>query len=61
MTYAQRVGKYMRLRQELAAACRASRLDASHIARLSNEIVALERAMALPLQPVRAQRARSTA
>ena len=50
MKYAQRVGKYMRLRQELAVAICASPLDTSYIARLRLEIAALERAMALPLQ-----------
>ncbi|HEX2540327.1 MAG TPA: hypothetical protein VHM00_04510 [Caldimonas sp.] len=43
----------MRLRQELAAACRAARLNAWHIARVSNEMTALEREMALPLRPRR--------
>ena len=50
MKYAQRVGKYMRLRQELAVASRATPKDPSYIARLRSEIAALERAMALPLQ-----------
>ena len=49
MKYAQRVGKYMRLRQELAAANRASSLDTSYITRLRIEIAALERSMALPV------------
>ena len=53
MTYSQRVGKYMRLRQELWVCCRARRLDAAHIARLSTEIAALERVMALPLRHAR--------
>ena len=51
MKYAQNVGKYMRLRQELAAACRAARPEPSYVARLRAEIAALERTMALPLQP----------
>ena len=51
MKYAQRVGKYMRLRQELAVANRATPKESSYIARLRREIAALERAMALPLQP----------
>jgi hypothetical protein len=41
----------MRLRQELAAASRATPRNSSYIARLRSEIVALERAMALPLLP----------
>ena len=50
MQYAQRVGKYMRLRQELAAASRPQATqDPSYLARLRLEIAALERAMALPV------------
>lgn len=50
MQYAQRVGKYMRLRQELTAASRWPTIgDPSYIARLRLEIAALERAMALPV------------
>jgi len=50
MKYAQNVGKYMRLRQELALVCRAARTEPSYVARLRAEIAALERTMALPLQ-----------
>lgn len=49
MKYAQRVGKYMRLRQELEAAHRSAPPDRSYIARLLTEIAGLERAMALPV------------
>ena len=50
MQYAQRVGKYMRLRQELAAASRSQTTeDPSYLSRLRLEIAALERAMALPV------------
>ena len=50
MQYAQRVGKYMRLRQELAAASRSRTTeDPSYLTRLRLEIAALERSMALPV------------
>jgi hypothetical protein len=50
MKYAQRVGKYMRLRQELAVVSCARPRDNNYIVRLRNEIAALEQSMALPLQ-----------
>ncbi len=42
----QLIGKYQRLRGELAHAYRKPASDTRHINRLSNEIVATERAMA---------------
>ena len=58
MKYAQNVGKYMRLRQELAVAGHAAGSEPSYVARLRAEITALERSMALPLRPADAEWAR---